>query len=204
MAVTRSARRRARERPLAVAGILTVLGYALVIGTFLDVVDVYPEIELETVTLLSHAIAVVNVITTVVLIQGWRFIRREEVEKHRRAMIAAFCLILVFLLLYLLKVGGGGTKYFDGPQAITYAYQLMLAIHIVLSVVAVPLVLYALVLGLTHTPAELYGTSHARVGRIAAASWILSLILGIVTYLMLEHLFAWTYGAGTMAFVPVL
>ncbi|MCL7419100.1 MAG: DUF420 domain-containing protein, partial [Halalkalicoccus sp.] len=63
-------------------------------------------------------------------------------------------------------------------------------IHIVLSVLAVPLVLYAIVLGLTHTPGELTETRHAAVGRLAAGTWILSLSLGVVTYVMLNHLYA--------------
>ena len=193
MAVTATARQRARERPLAVATFLTAIGYTLVIGTFLGVVDVYPNIELETVTLLSHAIAFINTVTTILLVLGWRWARRNEFEKHRLAMIGAFLLILVFLVLYLLKIGGGGTKVFDGPPLVTYGYLVMLAVHIVLSIVAVPLVLYALVLGLTRSIPEVRETSHAKVGRVAAGAWILSLVLGVVTYLMLEHFYAWEY-----------
>jgi putative membrane protein len=47
------------------------------------------------------------------------------------------------------------------------------------------------VLGLTHTPAELRDTSHARVGRIAVAAWSLSLFLGVVTYVLLNHVYSW-------------
>jgi len=55
----------------------------------------------------------------------------------------------------------------------------------------VPVVLYAVILGLTHTPSELRDTAHARVGRIAAAAWTLSLVLGIVTYVLLNHVYGW-------------
>lgn len=67
----------------------------------------------------------------------------------------------------------------------------MLAIHILLSAIAVPVVIYPVVLGLTHTPAELKETAHARIGRIAVASWSLSLFLGVVTYFLLNHLYGW-------------
>jgi putative membrane protein len=66
----------------------------------------------------------------------------------------------------------------------------MLAIHIVLSVVSVPVVLYVVLLGLTHSPTELAETRKAQVGRIAASAWILSRFLGIVTYLLLNHVYA--------------
>ena len=57
-----------------------------------------------------------------------------------------------------------------------------------LSVLSVPVVLYALTLGLTHTPAELREeTPHRRVGRIAAGAWIVSLTLGIAAYLVLNY-----------------
>ena len=139
--------------------------------------------------LLSHAIAVVNTVALTALLLGWRWIRRGEVRKHRAAMLTAFALILAFLALYLVKVGGGGEKSIAVTGPVYYAYLVMLAIHILLSVVAVPVVVYAVVLGLTHTPTELRNTPHARIGRWAAAAWGLSLALGIVTYLMLNHVY---------------
>jgi putative membrane protein len=80
----------------------------------------------------------------------------------------------------------------------------MLAVHIVLSVVSVPVVLYALVLGLTHSPAELREeTPHRRVGRIAASAWILSLSLGVVTYLLLNHVFDWRFVDAAAVLLPL-
>jgi len=70
----------------------------------------------------------------------------------------------------------------------------MLAIHILLSIISVPVVLYAIVLGITHTPQELREqTPHRRVGRIAASAWVLSLTLGVVAYVLLNHTFGWEY-----------
>ncbi|ELY44525.1 DUF420 domain-containing protein [Natronorubrum sulfidifaciens] len=191
---TATARRRLREQPLAATIALTIVGYALVIGTFLLDLPIYPDLTQGQVNLLTHAIAVINAATTVFLAAGWYWIRAGEVEKHRLSMITAFVLILLFLVVYLTRVGGGGDKLFDGPQLVYYAYLIMLAIHIILSIVAVPVVLYALILGLTHTPAELRNTAHATVGRIAAGSWILSLVLGVVTYLMLNHIYSYEFG----------
>ena len=192
----------AKEHPLAVTAVLSVVGYALVVGTFLGFVPggVYPELTLGEVNLLSDAIAVINTLATLTLVAGWRWIRRDEVRKHATAMVTAFVLILVFLVLYLTKIGGGGTKEFVGPTLVYYAYLAMLAIHIVLSIVSVPVVLYAIVLGVTHTPAELRDTAHARVGRIAAGSWILSLSLGVVAYLLLNHVYSWEFVEAAIVF----
>ncbi|QFU83034.1 DUF420 domain-containing protein [Natronorubrum aibiense] len=190
---TATARRRLRERPIGATILLTIVGYALVIGTFVLDIPIYPDLTIAQINLLTHAIAVINAAATVLLVAGWYWIRAGEVEKHRLAMVGAFTLILLFLVVYLVRVGGGGEKYFVGPDLYYYAYLAMLAIHILLSIVAVPVVLYALILGLTHTPAELRNTVHAKVGRIAAGSWILSLVLGVVTYVMLNHIFSYEF-----------
>ncbi len=196
---TADVQRRVKARPLAAAALLSALGYAFVIGTFAGVVPLYPDIGEPGVDLLSHAIAVVNTIATISLALGWYWIRKGNVGTHRSAMVLSFVLIVLFLLLYLPKVGGGGEKHFILASQygwvplwgwIEPAYLIMLAIHIVFSILAVPLVLYALVLGLTHTPKELEATRHATIGRVAAGTWILSLGLGVVTYVMLNHLYA--------------
>ena len=194
MATASGTRQRAKENPLATTAVLSAVGYVLVLGTFAGVLPIYPSIGIETVNLLSDAIAVVNTLATVSLAVGWLAIRRGNVERHRAAMLTAFALILLFLVIYLLKVGGGGgEKHILAEGPVYYAYLLMLAVHIILSVVAVPVVLFAVVLGLTHTPVELARTPHARVGRIAAAAWILSLVLGVVTYVLLNHVYGWTF-----------
>jgi len=174
---------------------LTVVGYVLVLGTLYLGLPIYPDIGLETVNRLSDAIAVINTVATTCLVLGWYAIRNGNVEAHRRLMSAAFALILVFLVLYLLKTGGGGTKEIAlEPGAIYYAYLAMLAVHVLLSIVSVPVVLYAILLGSTHTPRELrQETPHRRVGRIAASAWIVSLSLGVVTYFMLNHLYGFEF-----------
>jgi len=197
---TASASGPVKDHPAAVTVLLSIVGYALVMGTFVGVFpeSVYPDLSLQQVNYFSDAIAVVNTLATLSLIAGWRWIRRDEVKRHAAAMSTAFGLILVFLVLYLAKIGGGGTKEFVGPQLVYYAYLLMLAVHIILSIVSVPVVLYAIVLGLTHTPAELRDTAHARVGRVAAGAWILSLSLGVVTYLLLNHVYSWEFTASVV------
>jgi putative membrane protein len=183
---------------------LSVIGYVLVLGTLYVGLPIYPDLDLGTVNALSHSIAVVNALATTSLVLGWRAIRQGRVDKHRKLMGTAFALILVFLVLYLLKTGGGGTKEIAlEPGLIYYAYLAMLAVHILLSVVSVPVVLYAVLLGLTHTPRELReDTPHRRVGRVAASAWIVSLTLGIVTYVLLNWVYDYEFVQAAIA-IPV-
>jgi putative membrane protein len=193
MAVAETVRKRARARPRAVTAVLSVLGYLLVGAGFAGALP-FPELTKAQVDLFATAIAVVNTVALAALLAGWRFIRQGDVRRHRAAMLTSFGLILVFLVLYLWKVSGGYTKEFFVPAgaplaafagAIETGYLVMLAIHILLSAVSVPVVLHAVVLGLTHTPAELRNSLHPKVGRIAVAAWSVSLALGVVTYLLL-------------------
>ncbi|MXR20453.1 DUF420 domain-containing protein [Halobacterium bonnevillei] len=197
---TVDAPRYAYEHPRRVTAVLSVIGYALVASAFADLLPLFPELSRETVLLFSDAIAVVNSIALLTLLAGAAFIKRGDVRKHRAAMLAAFALICVFLVLYLWKVGGGfekGIVIEEGQFLAAYAgtvklaYLAMLAVHILLSVLAVPVVLHAVVLGLTHDPSELVDTSHPTVGRIAVAAWSTSLFLGVVTYWMLNHVYSW-------------
>ena len=179
----------AREHPRALTAVLTVVGYVVVVGTLYGDVGLYPEISESTVDLLAAAIAVVNSLTICCLVAGWYWIRNDRVRKHRTAMMAAFTLILLFLVLYLLKTGGGGRKEIVEGAPLRSFYLGMLGVHILLSVLSVPLVLYQVTLGLTHTTAELRKTAHATVGRVAVSAWLVSLLLGVVAYLMLAFFY---------------
>lgn len=191
-----------KDHVLGVTVLLTLVGYGLVAATFGGMLPIYPEIGESGVNLLGHAIAVVNTAATITLVLGWYFIRTGAITKHRAMMATSFGLILLFLLLYLPKVGGGGEKVFVLEASYGFvptadwvrpAYLAMLAVHIVLSAVAMPVVLYAFLLGITHSPTELANTNHAKIGRIAAGSWILSLVLGVFTYVLLNHLYAYDF-----------
>ena len=191
MAVSDRLRGHTRANPRATTAVLSVLGYAVVLGTFGGYLPIYPSLENATVDLLGHLIAAINSVALACLLFGYYSIRQGKVRRHRGAMLAAFALILLFLVVYLLKIGGGYEKAILATGLVRVAYLIMLFVHIGLSIVAVPVVIHAVVLGLTHTPAELADTVHPRVGRVAVAAWSLSLFLGIVTYVLLN----WVYGS---------
>jgi len=206
-------KRSARTHPGWVTAVVSVIGYALVGAAFAGVLPLFPTLADDTVILFGDLIAVVNTLALTALLLGYRFVRRGQVRRHRAAMVTAFSLIVVFLVLYLWKVGGGFEKSIVitatdplGAYAATVelVYLAMLAVHVILSVVAVPVVLYAIVLAATHDMAELPRTNHPRVGRIAVLAWGLSLSLGILTYLLLNHVYGWErLGEAAMTVLPV-
>ncbi|MFB6113341.1 MAG: DUF420 domain-containing protein [Halodesulfurarchaeum sp.] len=188
-----------REHPRVITVVLTIAGYLVVAGSFLGIIP-FPELERNTVVLFSDVIAIVNTLALLAILAGYRFIKRGDRRRHVLSMSTAFTLILVFLVLYTWKQAGGFTKSLVVQQGqflasyatpITYGYLAMLAVHVLLSILAVPVVLHAVVLGVTQPLDRLGETIHPTVGRIAAISWSLSLFLGIVTYWMLNHVYGW-------------
>lgn len=192
-----------RARPGAVTAVLSVIGYVLVGSALNGVLPLFPELSRDTVLLFSHLIAGINTLALASILAGVYFIRNREYRKHRVAMLTAFSLIILFLFFYLWKTGGGFEKSIVAPETVTLAYLVMLGVHIFLSVVAVPVVLYAVILGLTHSVEELKKTRHAQVGRVAAAAWAVSLFLGVVTYLLLNHVYSWEVREATALLVLV-
>jgi putative membrane protein len=101
-------------------------------------------------------------------------------------MLVSVGLFAVFLALYLYKVSIQGPAPFPGPESVyRFVYLPLLAVHILLAVVCVPLLYYVLLLGLTRPISDVFGTRHRRVGRIAASLWLVSFVLGNVVYAML-------------------
>lgn len=189
----------ARAHPRVITAVLSLVGYVLVGLSFLGMIP-FPQLGREGVILFSDLIAVVNSFALTSLLLGYWFIKRGERRKHMAAMSLTFLLIMVFLVLYIWKQAGGFTKglvitegqfLFQFEPTISTLYLAMLAIHVLLSILAVPVVLHAVVLAATQPFDRLGETLHPTVGRIAVVSWGLSLALGILTYWMLNHVYAW-------------
>jgi putative membrane protein len=172
----------------AVTGVLTVVSLALVFAAALRVVPegALPRAPDAVLAAIPHVNAAVSFVAFVVIAASWRWIRRGEVTRHRRGMLAGVVLFAVFLTLYLYRVALLGPTPFDGPAVVEqYVYYPILGVHVLLAVVCIPLLYYVLLLGLTRPVADLGATNHPKVGRIAAALWLTSFALGIVVYLLL-------------------
>ena len=176
-----------REVPILTA-VLSLVSLALVFGAALRVVPVasIPRISPGFVSLIPHVNFVVSTVAIVTILAGVRFVRRGDVARHRAMMLTSFALFALFLVLYLYKVALEGPATFPGPGAVyRFVYLPLLAVHILLAIVCVPLLYYVLLLATTRPVSAIYDTAHRRVGRVAAALWLISFVLGNVVYLLL-------------------
>jgi putative membrane protein len=175
-----------REHVGATAAALAAVSLALVFAAVLGYVPRallprYPPL----VAAIPHLNAALSVLAIGTIAAGWRWIRRSAVRKHRVAMGTATALFVAFLGLYLYRIVLVGPTTFPGEGTVATLYYAILAIHIVLAIVCVPLVYYVLLLALTRPVAAIRDSRHARVGRVAASLWLVSFVLGVVVYLML-------------------
>lgn len=173
-----------------VAGMLSALSLALILGTAGGAVpgSALPRIDL-LLAAIPHLNAAISVSAIGVIIAGVRGIRAGNVSGHRRAMLLALGLFGAFLVLYLYRVAVVGPTHFDGPGWVaSYLYVPLLAIHILLAIVCVPLLYYVALLGLTTPVAQLPDTRHPRLGKVTVVLWITSFALGVLVYTMLYWL----------------
>jgi putative membrane protein len=182
---------RVRDNVPAVAAVLSAVSLALVIGTAAGLVPgrFLPRVE-PLLVVIPHLNAVLSAAAIVVILAGLRAIRRGDVARHRRAMLTGLGLFAGFLVLYLYRVAVLGPTHFDGPAWLaTFVYRPILAVHILLAVVCVPLLYYVVLLGLTRPVPEISTSAHPRVGRVTVLLWLISFGLGLVVYTMLYWLF---------------
>ncbi len=178
-----------RERVPALTALLSILALALVFGAVLGVLPVraLPRAPDAVLSAIPHVNVLLSAAAIVTIAGGWRAIRRGRVRRHRRAMFLALGLFFSFLALYLYRVALVGPTTFDGPSAVYgFVYLPFLATHVLLAIVCVPLLFYVALLGVTVPVRELGNTRHPRVGRVAAALWLVSFAMGIGVYLLVH------------------
>lgn len=177
---------RSRNHVSVLTGLLTVVSLALVFGAVFGALPGLPRAPDPVLAAIPHVNAAVSVLAIGTIASGWRAIRRDDVDRHRAAMLLSLALFAAFLALYLYRVSLLGPSEFAGPDAVyQFVYLPVLAVHVLLAVVCIPLLYYVLLLALTRPVSELPRTNHRRVGRVAASLWLVSFTLGTVVYLLL-------------------
>jgi putative membrane protein len=127
--------------------------------------------------------AVLNGTAAVLLIWGYRLIRRKRVDTHRKVMLTAFVVSCLFLVCYLAYHYQVGTVRFQHSGAIRTVYLTILATHTVLAAAVPVLAIITLRRGL----GKRYDR-HRAIARWTLPIWLYVSVTGVVVYLMLYHL----------------
>ena len=126
--------------------------------------------------------ALLNASALVCVLVGWRAIVKREIVTHKRAMLTAFTISVVFLTTYLTRIVLFGDTHFPGQGAVRYFYFFLLISHVGLALLIAPAVLYTVVLGVKDQRAK-----HKRIAPKVLPVWIYVLATGVLVYLFLHH-----------------
>ena len=147
--------------------------------------------------------AILNSITTVLLVIGFLLIKSGRKDAHRRVMIGALVSSTLFFACYLVYHYGAGSVKF--PKEYPVARRIYLAIlvpHIILAAVNLPFIILLVV-----AAARGRFERHKKIARITFPSWLFVSVTGVIIYLMLYQWFLPTQiegGAVAASSVPTV
>ena len=128
--------------------------------------------------------AILNTMATILMSTGYYFIRNKNQAAHRACMIGTLVISGLFLISYSyyhLKIGNIP---FAGQGIIRPVYFTILATHVLLAAITVPLVI-------TTVAFILKGKreNHRRLARWTLPIWLYVSITGVIIYLMAFHIY---------------
>jgi putative membrane protein len=125
--------------------------------------------------------ATFNLITSILLLVGYFFIRIGKVKIHRMLMSLALLCSVLFLISYITYHSLAESTPFGGTGFIKYVYFFILITHIILAVVIVPLVLITYIRALMGNFEK-----HRKIAKWTLPIWFYVAISGVVVYLMIS------------------
>jgi len=139
--------------------------------------------------------AFVNSIVSLLLLAGLMVVRQGKYEQHKKIMIAALILSVIFLLSYICHhLFAGETKFgdIDHDGVVTEAekalvggkrtfYYIILATHIPLAAIILPFVLFTAYRALIGE-----WPKHTKLARITWPIWLYVSVTGVLVYLLIS------------------
>lgn len=158
--------------------ILTIVVYILVM--LLSYVPAPAGAEQVDWTFLPMLNAIFNSFTFLFLLAAWIYIKKGNVVRHRKFIIAAFTTTTLFLITYLSYHYLTVETSYGGDGFLKYVYYFVLFTHIVLAAVIVPMVLTTV----AHAINGLH-EKHRRIARWTMPLWLYVSITGVLVYVLL-------------------
>lgn len=133
---------------------------------------------------LPHFQALLNTAATLMLSMGYYFIRQQRHDLHRNCMVTALLISSVFMASYLIYHAAVGYMPFAGQGTIRPFYFTLLASHVILAALIVPLVLATVFLA-----ARADFLRHPRLARWTLPLWLYVSVSGVLIYVLGFHVY---------------
>ena len=164
------------------SSILAILGISLTATLFLFwLIYVHPAADPSSLrlTFLPALNALLNGLSAAALLIGFVLIRSRKIAAHRAAMLTAFGFSALFLVFYIVNYALHGESHYPHTPLRTF-YLILLVSHILLSIVALPLILITFFFSLTgRIP------NHRKIARWTFPLWLYVSVTGVIVYAML-------------------
>jgi putative membrane protein len=125
--------------------------------------------------------AALNGLSAIALLIGFTFIKARRINAHRAAMITAFGFSTLFLVSYILHHALHGDVRYPAHAALRSVYLPLLASHIILATVALPMILVTFFFSLSGRIPQ-----HRKIARFTFPLWLYVSVTGVITYVMLR------------------
>jgi len=123
--------------------------------------------------------ALLNGITTALLIIAYALIRKKKIQLHKKVMLTAFGTSALFLVSYVIYHWfKSGPKLYSGEW--TTAYYFILITHIILATIILPLAMITLYRGW-----NMMVRKHKKIAKITLPLWLYVSVTGVIIYGML-------------------
>jgi len=164
--------------------VIAILVISTVATVFLFwLIYIHPAVDSggERFAFLPALNALLNGLSAVALLIGYMLIRARRISAHRASMLSAFGFSTLFLISYILHHALHGDVRYPVHAALRMVYLPLLASHILLAIVALPLILVTFFFALSGRI-----SMHRAVARWTFPLWLYVSITGVITYAMLR------------------
>jgi putative membrane protein len=169
--------------PSTRSAVTSILGVSAIATLFLLwLIYIHPATDAAAVryTFLPNLNAVLNGLSAIALVVGFYFVREGRIAAHRASMITAFVFSSIFLVSYIANHALHGDTLYPVHDEIYRIYLVILVSHIILAIVALPVVLITFFLSLSGRI-----SLHRRVARFTFPLWLYVSVTGVIVRVML-------------------
>lgn len=133
------------------------------------------------VHIFAFANAIINSIVAVLLVAALIAVKNKQYLLHKKLMLSAMILSVLFLLSYVAHHLLAGDTKFGGEGTIRYLYYFILLTHIPLAGIILPFILFTAYRGLIGKYPE-----HKKIARITWPIWFYVAVTGPVIYFLIR------------------
>ena len=164
------------------ASFLIILFSVIVFVAVVFLSRVKLEVDLPfNVHVFAQVNGLINSVVSFLLLVGLLAVKRGRYELHKKVMIAAMILSILFLVSYILHHLLSDSTSYGGEGIMKTVYYFILISHIILAGVIMPFVLFTAYRALT---AE--WPRHKKLAKITWPIWFYVSVTGVIVYLMIS------------------